>query len=253
MTDSETSALEFPEIVKKLIQTARGRIVGNVVESTTLEEAAKKLTTEQVNPELHLAFANIRRQGGFTPACKKGCSHCCYEDPEMTILDLYRLYKGVAEWSIEEREQLREKCQELLPRHRENSLIDVQGKFRSMDTPCPLLDVVTGACRVYRSRPSICRGFLSDSAQACKARRDDTSAYVVRDMATQVAMFNSVTDIDFAFAKFKNLEIAYVSLTAGVLATLTDSSRFGRWWAGQRGVWDDVTTIKQKEMGKEAK
>lgn len=91
-------------------------------------------------------------------ACGKGCSHCCYQQVDITLPEARLLMRFLVEEDIKP-------DSELLARQ------IAAGKdwdaLPHAERACVLLDASTGQCRVYEHRPVACRKYfaLDNSAQ----------------------------------------------------------------------------------------
>lgn len=109
------------------------------------------------------------RNPGVIP-CRSGCSACCHGPFDISAADALLLREALAELSPEERADIRGRAVEALERVREQApewrapwdIADLgeerfDGISESLyDLPCPCLDD-EGRCRVYASRPLVCR------------------------------------------------------------------------------------------------
>jgi len=97
------------------------------------------------------ALAEAARRSGSWLVCRPGCTQCCYGPFEITQLDARRLRIGLAE--LESRDPQRAAAV------RERAAHAAQLTNFTDDDPCPALDLETGTCDLYSSRPITCRCF----------------------------------------------------------------------------------------------
>ncbi len=99
------------------------------------------------------------------PKCVSGCAHCCYQWVRVTALEVIAVSASIRDtWSPEEIEALVGH----LEAYREEFRSMAPGSLFSMR--CPLLNEENN-CRVYESRPFICRGANSMDASFCEQAR----------------------------------------------------------------------------------
>ncbi|HWA56286.1 MAG TPA: YkgJ family cysteine cluster protein [Gemmatimonadales bacterium] len=115
-------------------------------------------------------FADAVEQHPGVIPCRSGCSACCHGPFDVSAADTLLIREALAELPPAAREEVRAAAQRLLARIREQApqwqapwdLADLgdarfDGIAESLaDVPCPLLDA-EGRCRIYASRPLVCR------------------------------------------------------------------------------------------------
>jgi len=97
------------------------------------------------------ALEDAARRSGPWLICRPGCTQCCYGPFEITQLDAQRLRKGL--------EQLASQDPRRADTVRDRARRAAQLTNFSDDDPCPALDLETGTCDLYASRPITCRCF----------------------------------------------------------------------------------------------
>lgn len=111
----------------------------------------------------------VTRHPGVIP-CRAGCTACCHGPFDISAADTLLLREALAELPPEAREEVRVAAARVLARIRAQApewqppydLADLgddrfDGISESLASlPCPLLDE-QGSCRVYASRPLVCR------------------------------------------------------------------------------------------------
>ena len=81
--------------------------------------------------------------------CRKGCSKCCSQIFNITLIDAWVIGEHIRSLPQEQREALQQKAREY---------IDNVASDRRTDNPCPALGS-EGECTIYEARPVICRRF----------------------------------------------------------------------------------------------
>ena len=81
--------------------------------------------------------------------CRKGCSKCCSQIFNITLIDAWVIGEHIRPLTQEQRESLQQKAREY---------IDNVASDRRADNPCPALGA-EGECTIYEARPVICRRF----------------------------------------------------------------------------------------------
>ena len=111
----------------------------------------------------------VERHPGVIP-CRSGCTACCHGPFDISVADTLLLREALAALPAETRQQVRTAAVEVLGRIRAQapgwqSPFDLaelgEERFDGISeslasVPCPLLDE-QGRCRVYQSRPLVCR------------------------------------------------------------------------------------------------
>ena len=121
------------------------------------------------------ALVVVGIKSGAWLACRPGCSQCCVGVFAINQLDALRLRNGLAELSLGDveraarvRQRVAASAQRLrssFPGDPVSGLLDENAegseRFESFanDEVCPVLDLETGTCDLYSSRPMTCRVF----------------------------------------------------------------------------------------------
>jgi len=175
---------------------------------------------------------------GMQLACRRGCTHCCFQDVNVTILDLFLLCREIH--SQGRAEEVAAACEAIEALRSKERIALVQKVSSRMDTaPCPLLDTATGSCSVYASRPSLCRGHASNSLASCKAWAKDSTQPIWQNLGLRTPHSHQLSATEQAL-ELLGCETAWTSLNHALPTALRQPERFERWWAGEKGVWDDV-------------
>lgn len=116
------------------------------------------------------AIATSHARAGKWIACRAGCSECCSVVFPITMQDAARLHRGLLAAPPALRADIVARAKALWARLAVDFPGDVgRGLFQSNDewqewflsrhkgTPCPVVDLETGACRLYDHRPVACR------------------------------------------------------------------------------------------------
>src|SRR5579864_7087913 len=121
------------------------------------------------------ALKDVAQRSGAWLACRRGCTQCCIGPFPINQLDAWRLRKGLAELGRGEperaariRERARASLERLTPGFPGNpttGILDEGEEAERLfadfanDEPCPALNLDTGDCELYDSRPMTCREF----------------------------------------------------------------------------------------------
>ena len=121
------------------------------------------------------ALADAARRSGKWLVCRPGCTQCCFGVFAINQLDAIRLREGLTQLedcapdrAARVRERAREAVSRLsqeFPGDPASGLLDegeeAEQRFAEFanDEPCPALDLETGLCELYESRPMTCRVF----------------------------------------------------------------------------------------------
>jgi Fe-S-cluster containining protein len=124
---------------------------------------------------LDAALADTARRSGDWLVCKPGCTQCCVGVFAIHQLDAARLRQGlkdVIDSEPERGQSIRERARRSVERLTEGfpgdpvtGLLDPSEEAEAIfedfanDEPCPALDLATGLCDLYLSRPMTCRVF----------------------------------------------------------------------------------------------
>ena len=102
----------------------------------------------QLHLDIDLRVQNIRVDHPDW-LCGKGCDHCCRQlacVPELTFAEWDLLREGLADLPQSQRQEIGRKMLAL-------------ASSPSRPVTCPLLDISSGNCSVYRQRPVACRTY----------------------------------------------------------------------------------------------
>ena len=104
-------------------------------------------------------------------ACRRGCSHCCYAWVSARAPEILFAKKAVPG---RDREAVRASVEAI---YAVTGTLDFDGR-EGIITPCPLL--ADNQCRIYASRPAVCRTAVSADARLCERayRQGDTEAQI---------------------------------------------------------------------------
>ncbi len=122
-----------------------------------------------------------------TPACKSGCSACCYLRVPVTSLEvLFLATKVQAAFSKEALAELMERANQIA--READGLSVAERALRRI--PCPFLK--EDRCSVYEWRPLDCRGYGSFDAGACNRLLDDFRTWPPPIPMVRYAVFKNV-------------------------------------------------------------
>lgn len=121
------------------------------------------------------AFSDAARRSGTLLACRPGCTQCCHGVFAISQLDARRLRAGLQQLETldpQRAARVRRRARASLKRIRagfpgdnttgildESPEADARFEDFANDERCPALDLRTGRCDLYDSRPTTCRVF----------------------------------------------------------------------------------------------
>ena len=121
---------------------------------------------------LDRGFDRVRRRAGEHLRCAVGCSDCCSGPFPVTRLDVWRLRRGLDEADPELRNAIATAASRAVEVLRDGFPGDAESgrltedepaldRFfvRHASLPCPVLDLESGACRLWEHRPVACRTY----------------------------------------------------------------------------------------------
>jgi hypothetical protein len=161
-----------------------------------------------------------------TVACRKGCTFCCSLSVSATAPQVFTVADHIRANAIDlVAETARIEIADLHTRG-----LDGYGRFVNKAF-CAFL--VEGACSVYPARPSVCRGVLSRSAQACeRAFRGETPDNLAA--IDDASVFRTACDEAFwAVLHKRGQRLAGYELAHAVLVALKEPDAEVRWLAGE--------------------
>ena len=126
---------------------------------------------ERVEAEFALAVERYRDHvapnGKKGLQCARGCSSCCYQLFNISLLEAAAISRHVKSFSREMQQRLRQHAREYQPARKELfaqragdlGLVQIEGKLpvAGLRLACPALE--GDACSIYPARPLICRKF----------------------------------------------------------------------------------------------
>ncbi|MGJ3197700.1 YkgJ family cysteine cluster protein [Peribacillus frigoritolerans] len=133
-----------------------------------------------LNATIDKKVKDFQESTGNIPPCHTGCSNCCYDDFSISELEFEFIMREMKSWNNEDVERVYDialsQCEEVKkdrPNTWRNLETYVEGKDKGVirkqveshfenyrnEFPCPLLDENTNSCKVYASRPIICRTY----------------------------------------------------------------------------------------------
>lgn len=183
---------------------------------------------DQYNPQNHRL-----------PVCSEGCAWCCYASVLTTIPEVLRIAQHLRETlSPAELAVVKARVAEIAEKTRDLTAAD---RFRTQ-TPCPMLDVASGACTIHETRPSICRAYNSCDVGAC------IRAFETKNLFEKIRgnplMQKSITAVWvglIAACEIEGLDPGGVELSSGLHFALSEPEALERWLAGER-VFDAAKT-----------
>ncbi len=132
---------------------------------------ADNILLQHVDAEMAQAYA----LGGEHLVCRPGCSECCVGPFGINALEAWRLRRGLEQLRRRDNTVARDIEARALAARRtledgfpgdaqSGQLMDDEASVEAFldrhgDLPCPVLDTVTGRCRLYAHRPITCRSY----------------------------------------------------------------------------------------------
>lgn len=174
-------------------------------------------------------------------ACRKGCTFCCSLSVSASAPQVF----AVADHIRVNAPDLPAEIARIETADLRTRGLDGYGRFVAKAFCAFLID---GACSVYPARPSVCRGTLSRSAQACeRAFRGETldNPAAIND----ATVFRTACDEAFwAVLHKRGFRLAGYELAHAVLIALKEPDSEVRWHAGE-DVFAPVRTDVLPEVG----
>jgi len=153
--------------------------------------------------------------------CGSGCSHCCYQNVEVSIPEAILVSLQVADPDDPRRTNILETA---------DIVAAMEPDERALcGRPCPLL--VDHKCSVYDNRPLICRGTMSPSAQACRDALLGNGPLQIYTLPQFVALADK--DSLRGICKDLGLQHDNVDLAQTVATILRDPTTVMRWAEGK--------------------
>lgn len=130
-----------------------------------------KAADQELLAKVDASMAEATQRSGDWVVCRAGCTPCCFGPFAISALDALRLQEGLAVLDAQDparAEALRQRAtayvvsiaNEYPGNSKTGELWDEDALPASFDdVPCPALDVATGLCDLYSSRPLTCRIF----------------------------------------------------------------------------------------------
>jgi Fe-S-cluster containining protein len=165
----------------------------------------------------------IREPRRPPPACREGCTWCCYQRVGTAAPEVLRIAAYLRQTLSGE--ELQAACERIRLGAAQRR---AQGR---RPLPCPLL--VGDLCQAYPVRPLTCRGFNSSDAHRCEAAVTQGSRVPIPVYAPQQRLATFVLDGLRAGAQESGLDGESLELTAALHLALTVPDAMDRWLAGQ--------------------
>lgn len=163
---------------------------------------------------------------GYVPPCHSGCANCCFEDFSITEIEFELIMRELKSWDGKDVERVYnlalDQC-EKMKKERPYDWRNLEKNIGGTDTgafkkqleahrlvqrnkfPCPLLDTDTNSCKVYDSRPIVCRSFGTAHTST-----DESSSFEVcehiPDSRQHAKITPNVEDLQESAWKFTNIE-----------------------------------------------
>lgn len=97
--------------------------------------------------------------------CRRGCSACCYEPVYADKTEAAVALEEVAKMPVEKQDEIKARVKEALEKFKASGMVDVDMPhvvdYLKLRIACPLLDLKTGDCTIYKDRPLGCRAHIA--------------------------------------------------------------------------------------------
>ena len=166
-------------------------------------------------------------------ACKRGCSHCCYQRVTITAPEAFAIANRIR--------ADRDKVALVLQAHQQTKGF-TEDQRRRARIPCPLLS--DAACSIYEVRPTGCRGAMSVDVNACISAYVELKDNGIPMPLDHIKTMNVMRMILCAAMRLVSLPIIGFELIGAVAAALPENAE-QRWRAGENifaGVDVDAST-----------
>ncbi len=180
-----------------------------------------------VETMLAVATASLARYAHPTPlACKKGCSHCCFQHVSVHAPEVFRIAR-LLRASGEGAAAAPRLTARLAARQPD------PGGTGRMSNPCGFL--LKGACGIHEIRPLICRVYVSFDAHACLVQLAQGVSEIPHP-AFNVLFRNWMAMALKAACAAAGLPVRDYELTSALSGVLADPGLEARWYAGDDGL-----------------
>ena len=184
------------------------------------------------------AIEDPKAIGWQVPDCRPGCHFCCYEQVNVTPVEVFALVAHIqSQWSDGRQQSLRKKLRAAADKSRG---LDHEAYFAAR-IRCPLLNA-QGQCSVYPVRPLMCRAYNSLDVGACeRAAKHASKPARERGVRTNGSIHGIM---DGAFGGLKEalakagLQDFLANLTVALHQSLEDPALQERWQAGKQAFRD---------------
>ncbi len=199
-------------VTQRLQKRKRGRLIELVDEAAGLAEGET----------MHLS--------DYEPACAAGCVWCCYQRVTATPAEVLRIVEYLRE-TLPAPELARLRA-EISDAHIKTRGLSPAGRLATRQL-CPLL--VDGQCSVYYVRPLPCRGYTSNSVEACQQRVEnpDRPVSVQGDPVRYLLCLGVLNGLSEGLAA-AGMEGGTVELIAALHLALETPNALTRWLKGER-------------------
>lgn len=210
---------------------------GLLSESRTLEKVSE-LGRNAMAGVSKIAEGALRLAPDSAPACRPGCSHCCYQAVGVTVPEVFAIYEHLqATRAPAELDDIVRRIRAADDATRGMTLAE----RLSPDLPCPFLD--NEQCSIYEARPLACRGKNSLDATACEHTLRDpvarasflAGALSVPSYLEPIRAFHAVTaGVQLALHELHGLSTLPLELTAAMRVMTDDPATVAAEWLAGR-------------------
>lgn len=178
---------------------------------------------------------------GGTPACARGCSHCCHQRVEVTAPEALAIAKHLREtWDDDARAVLATRLDETATRMRERA-------SHRDPVACAFL-AHDGTCLIYTARPHACRRGHSLDAEVCRVAKEDPTSQVLIPDNTTLSWNTAAVILGYreGFARAQR-PLGALEMNAAVAIASGESDAEERWMRGE-DVFAPARTKTEEEV-----
>jgi Fe-S-cluster containining protein len=97
--------------------------------------------------------------------CRRGCSACCYEPVYADKTEAALALEAMSKMPVEQQDEIKARVKDALEKFKASGMVDVDMPpvidYLKLRIPCPFLDLKSGDCTIYESRPLGCRAHVA--------------------------------------------------------------------------------------------
>ncbi len=154
-------------------------------------------------------------------ACRRGCSHCCYQRVTVTAPEAFYIANHIR--------RDKEKVARVIETHQRTKGMSHEQRLAA-HIPCSML--VDTVCSIHAVRPSGCRGTMSLDVEACIASYVNMSSNDIPMPLDHIQTMNVMRVLLGAAMALVQFPMTGYELEGAVVAALTDNAE-RRWFKGE--------------------